>query len=297
MGKDFIQFMATTDKKIVFGDKDVEFKLTIPSKVARQHLEFLTSSLNKEIQVLFGDPQASFDFGEREEEQDAMYKKWQRHTVTTDASGVVEKIERDENQAELKMEGDEADELGTEDNLNPDGEQTEGEGDQQQEQTEPPAGDDSEHSSDPNDPYGDNDGDDLPDWMKDGGGSPDNAELEFVGDDETSGSAQGDGEEPPTGSDEVPNDDEGSDNADGDDDPSGAGEIDKEVLEKYILEHRPTVPEITLDIPAAIERKRGGTETWREIASSMGISQGKLTTAVSKYKSEVKKQLAGSGVA
>lgn len=297
MGKDFIQFMATTDKKIVFGDKDVEFKLTIPSKVARQHLEFLTSSLNKEIQVVFGDPQASFDFGEREEEQDAMYRKWQGHTVTTDSSGVVQKVERDENQAELKMDGDEADEPGTEDNPNPDGEQTPGEGDQQQEQIEPSAGDDTEHSSDPNDPYGDEDGDDLPDWMKDGGGSPDNAELDFTGEDETSAPDQGDIQDPPTGSDEAPNDEEGSDNADEGGDPSGAGEIDKETLERYIMKHRPVVPDITLDIPAALERNRVNNETWLEIASSMGVSKGKLSAAMTKYKAEVKKQLVGNGVA
>nr|WP_154892619.1 hypothetical protein [Paenibacillus xylanexedens] len=130
----------------------------------------------------------------------------------------------------------------------------------------------------PTNPYGD---DDIPEWMKDGG-------------DNQSGSKEIDFPSKELQSDQQPSADQ---------DPPAAGaeggfnDVDPDDLERYILENRPIVPDIPLDVPAAIERKRGSDETWREIADSMGISQGKLSGAVSRYKKAVKEQMAGSGVA
>lgn len=166
MANDFAKFMAITDKKIVFGDKDVELKLTIPHKVAQQNLQFLTGCLNKEIHVILGDPQAAFDFDE--DGRDDMYRKWDGgRRVTTDASGVVTRIEgngeeeRDENQAEL---------------FDQEGNAQEPDGDGQP--VVPPTGDD-DSGTDPEDPYGDND--DIPDWMKDDSqGQPETKEMDFT---------------------------------------------------------------------------------------------------------------------
>ncbi|MDQ0719777.1 hypothetical protein QF049_001038 [Paenibacillus sp. W4I10] len=269
MVQDFAKFMATTDKKIVFGDKDVELKLTIPHKVAQQNLQFLTSCLNKEIHVILGDPQAAFDF--EDEERDAMYRTWNGHRVTTDQSGVVTKIDRpgsepeqDENQG--KMFGPDGEPI------QPQGPSEDGQedgNDEGQPVVPPTSGDDP--GNDPNDPYGD---DDIPNWMKDGGDDQSGPkEMDF-----SSGDLEG--EQPPAG------------------DTEGASdEINPDDLERYILENRPIIPDITLDVPAAIERKRGSDETWREIADSLGISQGKLSGAISRYKKAVKEQMAGSGVA
>lgn len=282
MAKDYAKFMAVTGKKIVFGDEDVELKLTIPRKVAAQNLEFLTGSLNKEIQVLLGDPQASFDF---EEEDDPMYQTWNGgRRVTTDASGVVTRIEgsgeeeKDENQAELfdgkPLDQQEPNGDGAEQTGEPSQEQPVGESEETPDKQIP-----EEHVTDPNDPYGDND--DIPEWMRDSGNNNSGApEMDFDGQDQ-------DGQQP---------DDKSQTDLEGDSENSQ--DVDAEVLEQYILANRPVIAEITLDVPACIERKRQETDlTWREMANQMGISAGKLTSTISRYKKAVKEQMTANGVA
>ena len=90
--------------------------------------------------VYLGDPQAAFDF-EDEDDRDPMYNTWNGgRRVTTDASGVVTRIEgngeeeRDENQAELfneegkQPEQQEDDRNRAEQSEEASQEQTEGEG-------------------------------------------------------------------------------------------------------------------------------------------------------------------------
>ncbi|MCL6661755.1 hypothetical protein [Paenibacillus amylolyticus] len=287
MANDFAKFMATTDKKIVFGDKDVELKLTIPHKVAQQNLQFLTGCLNKEIHVILGDPQAAFDFDE--EERDDMYRKWNGHRVTTDQSGVVTKIEKpgseseqDENQAQM---------------FGPDGEPIQpqeptgdgqGSEDENEQPTVPPTGGD-DPGSDPNDPYGDND--DIPDWMKDGGDDQSGSkEMDFT-------SEGGEGE-PKSAADpqHVAQEDPPASEKD-----SAPAEIDKEKLEQFILAQRPIFDDIKLadspaDFPALLQMKNEG-KTWLEISREMNIPSSQISSKLNVYKKRVTKMMQDGGAA
>jgi hypothetical protein len=287
MVQDFAKFMATTDKKIVFGDKDVELKLTIPHKVAQQNLQFLTGCLNKEIHVILGDPQAAFDFDD--EERDDMYRKWNGHRVTTDHSGVVTKIEKpgdepeqDENQAQ--MFGPDGEPIQPQE---PTGEGQESENENDQPTVPPTGGDDP--GSDSDDPYGDNDNDndDIPDWMKDGGDDQSaSKEMDFFSEE-----SQGD-EQPPADQQQEENQDPPADDAEG-----ASGEVDKDALEQYIITERPTFPDMPLDFPNLFEQKRDQGVTWREIANSVGLTSGQLSSKLTKYKERVKEKMVGTGVA
>lgn len=282
MANDFAKFMATTDKKIVFGDKDVELKLTIPHKVAQQNLQFLTGCLNKEIHVILGDPQAAFDFDD--EERDDMYRKWNGHRVTTDQSGVVTKIEKpgdepeqDENQAQ--MFGPNGEPIQPQE---PTGDVQESENQNEQPTVTPTGGNDP--GSDSDDPYGDNDNDDIPNWMKEGGDDQSGSkEMDF-----TSEESQGD---------EQPADQQQEENQDPPAGDAEAGEVDKDALEQYIITERPTFPDMPLDFPNLFEQKRDQGVTWREIANSVGMTSGQFSGKLTKYKERVKEQMAGSGVA
>ncbi|WDZ57703.1 hypothetical protein MF625_07925 [Paenibacillus polymyxa] len=278
MGKDYAKFMATTANKIVFGDKDVELKLTIPHKVAQQNLEFLTSSLNKEIQVLLGDPQASFDF---EDQGDDMYRKWTGRRVTADASGVVisaqkPESERDENQAELFGPEQAEDDTPA--------------GDDQAEQGEQEQTDQAGQDEQPGDQEGEGAFDDIPEWMRGVDANPE------VSDEE-------DGQ---PGDDSAPREmnfgeDESGGAVEGSDQESGASEtvaeIGKDELENYILEKRPVFEDLTLDFPALYEQKRKEGVTWRDIAAGVGMTTGQLNTQLTKYKGRVKEQMMAGGVA
>lgn len=279
MGKDYAKFMATTANKIVFGDKDVELKLTIPHKVAQQNLEFLTSSLNKEIQVLLGDPQASFDF---EDQDDDMYRKWTGRRVTADASGVVISAQRpepehDENQAEMFGPEQAEDDTPA--------------GDDQAEQGEQEQTDQAGQDKQPGNQEGEEAFDDIPEWMRE------------VGDDQEGETGEEDGQ---PGDDSAPREmnfgeDETSETAEGSDqepDASKTVEIDSKALEQFILEKRPVFDDMPFDFPELIEKRRNDPDiTWRELARSIGLTQGQLTGKLNKYKERVKEQMAGSGVA
>ncbi|MDN8592052.1 hypothetical protein Q0V21_25220 [Paenibacillus sp. 11B] len=283
MVQDFAKFMATTDKKIVFGDKDVELKLTIPHKVAQQNLQFLTGCLNKEIHVILGDPQAAFDFDD--EERDDMYRKWNGHRVTTDQSGVVTRIEKtgdepeqDENQAQM---------------FGPDGEPTQPQertGEVQESENEndqptvPPTGGD-DPGSDSDDPYGHNDNDDIPDWMRDGGDDQSGPkEMDF------SSEESQDEQQPPADPQHVAQQDPPAGDKD-----SAPAEIDKEQLEQFILAQRPIFDDIKLadapaDFPALLQMKNDG-KTWLEISREMNIPSSQISSKLNVYKKRVTKMM------
>lgn len=279
MIKNFAKFSATMGKGFKVGESDVEIKLTLPLKVVQDNFMFLSTNQGEKINVFLGDPQAAFEF--EEDERDAMYRTWSGgRRVTTDSSGVVTRIEgadepdQDENQAQLFGPAEPPI-----DQEQPTGEgQETGEGDDQP--TVLPTGA-NDPSSDSDDPYGDNDDNDIPDWMKDGGDDHSGSkEMDFSSEELQGDQQPSADQDPPAG------------NAKGD-----SGDVDPDELERYILENRPIIPEITLDIPAAIERKRGSDVTWREIAADLGMSQGKLSGMLSRYKKAVKEQMVGSGVA
>ncbi|KAF6569063.1 hypothetical protein G9G53_22500 [Paenibacillus sp. EKM206P] len=285
MGKDYAKFMATTANKIVFGDKDVELKLTIPHKVAQQNLEFLTSSLNKEIQVLLGDPQASFDF---EDQGDDMYRKWTGRRVTADASGVVisaqkPEPERDENQAEMFGPQESGDTPPAGDD------QSEQEGQNEQEQADQ---DTQEGQTDQqlDNQEGEGAFDGIPEWMREVGGDP-----------EASGEEDGQPNDDSAPREMNFGEDESGGAVEGSDQESGASEtvaeIGKDELENYILEKRPVFEDLTLDFPALYEQKRKEGVTWRDIAAGVGMTTGQLNTQLTKYKGRVKEQMMAGGVA
>jgi hypothetical protein len=180
--------------------------------------------------------------------------------------------ERDENQAEL------FDQEGNVQELDGDGEKT---GNDDGQSDVPPTG----GGDDPGtDPYGDND--DIPDWMKDDS----QGQSEPKGMDFTSEETEGEQEEAA-----VHQKGEQSQPAG---DPEGAsGEIDKDALEQYIINERPTFPDMPLDFPNLFEQKRDQGVTWREIANSVGLTSGQFSSKLTKYKEGVKEAMAGSGVA
>lgn len=281
MANDFAKFMATTDKKIVFGDKDVELKLTIPHKVAQQNLQFLTGCLNKEIHVILGDPQAAFDFDD--EERDDMYRKWNGHRVTTDQSGVVTKIEKpgdepeqDENQAQ--MFGPNGEPIQPQE---PTGDVQESENENEQSTVTPTDGEDP--GTDPNDPYGDND--DIPDWMKEGGDDQSGSkEMDFSseesqGDEQPADQQQEEKQDPPAGEKD-----------------SAPAEIGKEELELFILNQRPIFDDIKFadgpaDFPALLQQRKVEGKTWLEISKEMNIPSSQISSKFNAYKKRVTKMM------
>lgn len=79
--------------------------------------------------------------------------------------------------------------------------------------------------------------------------------------------------------------------------PEQSSEIDKDALEQYILKERPSFPDMPLDFPNFFELKRNQGATWREIANSVGMTTGQLTSKLTKYKERVREQMSGNVVA
>lgn len=279
MGKDFAKFMATTDKKIVFGDKDVELKLTIPHKVAQANLQFLTSSLNKEIHVILGDPQLAFDF---DDEGEDMYKPYiGGRQVTADASGVVTSIQqpeesKDENQGELfSSEGQE-------------------DGDQSEQQAE---NDTTDPLTDEEDQLNDYEqeimregevsqsGSDLPEWMQEGtegDGPTDSAEMNFEG-------------ESSDNSNDLKEEGQAADQADSAEVP--ASEIDKDELEKFILSEQPVFDDIPFDFPTLLRQRKEEGKTWMDISKETGVPSSQISSKYTAYKKRVVKMMQDGGAA
>ncbi|WP_366294350.1 hypothetical protein [Paenibacillus sp. AN1007] len=281
---EFAKFTAEVAKGIKIGS-DVEVKLLIPLKSAVPFLEFLSNSQGEDVMVYLGDPQASFDFDS--EDRDPMYNTWDGgRRVTTDASGVVTKIEgtgqeeKDENQAELfngegsNPEQQEADGDGSEQTESTTQEQMEGEGAETPGQK--PAED---HVTDQDDPYGDNDDNEIPDWMKEGGGDQSGPkEMDFSSEDEQKQPPVDQNEDAPT-----------------DAEKENAAEISKEELEQFILAQRPIFEDIKLadspaDFPALLQMKNEG-KTWLEISREMKVPSSQISSKLNVYKKRVTKMM------
>ncbi|MDT9719161.1 hypothetical protein QVE09_09630 [Paenibacillus sp. ClWae2A] len=280
MTNGMVKFSAEVAKGISVGTKDVTIKLLIPLAAVESRLSALAKMQEKEIMVYLGDPQGAFDFDD--EENDPMYNTWNSgRRVTTDSSGVVTQIEKpgsapdqDENQAQLFGPAE----------APIDQEQPTGEGDDKP--TVPPTGAD-DPGTDPNDPYGDNDNNDIPDWMKDGGDDQSGTkEMDFSssdgseGDQEPQADPQHDGNEDPPASDK----------------DSAPAEIDKEKLEQFILAQRPIFDDIKLadspaDFPALLQQRKVEGKTWLEISKEMNIPSSQISSKFNAYKKRVTKMM------
>ncbi|MCV9949282.1 hypothetical protein [Paenibacillus polymyxa] len=73
--------------------------------------------------------------------------------------------------------------------------------------------------------------------------------------------------------------------------------VDKEELEEYILEVRPTFDDIPVDFPTLLQQRREEGKTWMQIAKSIGLTSGQITTKWTAYKKMVAKQMKNGGVA
>jgi hypothetical protein len=73
--------------------------------------------------------------------------------------------------------------------------------------------------------------------------------------------------------------------------------VDKDELENYILKARPTFEEITLDFPTLLKQRREEGKTWMQIATSIGLTSGQLSTKWAAYKKKVAKQMKNGGAA
>ncbi|WP_188536817.1 hypothetical protein [Paenibacillus segetis] len=265
MGKDFARFTAEVAKGISIKETSVEVKLQIPLKEAQKHLVFLSQSQGEKLHVYLGDPQASFDFDE-DKENDPMYQKHTGRWTTADSSGVVTKVEEkeeDENQAKLF---DQESGQRVEDN---------------QDSADKVESESSEDSTDgnvdvlnPEDQQDGSDiGEDIPDWMREGAGDQ---EMSFT-------------------------DEEGSNPLDNDNSDTGEGtgddvDISKEQLEEFILQKRPSFPDVDLDFPSFVEKRRDGA-TWLGLSKELGIPSSQLNTKFKKYKDQVKKLMKDNGAA
>lgn len=72
-------------------------------------------------------------------------------------------------------------------------------------------------------------------------------------------------------------------------------EVDKEELEKFILEHRPTYDDLPIDFPGLLEERLNKNVTWRELANKVGLTSGQFSARWSKYKERVVKQMKENG--
>lgn len=278
MIKTFARFSGTLGKKYSGDNGEIEFKFTVPAKAFQENVLFLMSNLGEKINFYLGDPQMAMAFSD--EEEDAMYKKFTGRYVTTDASGVVTEVEEkeeDANQVKLfegegepeqapegqeDVEGGNTDETDQHDGEGTGATETEGEG----------TGLD----------------DDLPEWMKDGSGP----EMNFTDDGKGDITPTPEDQETPVGETE-PGQDEGETQQE---ETVVTGEITKEQLEEYIIQQKPIFPDIDLDFPQLVEKRRNGA-TWLSLSRELGIPSSQLNTKFKKYKDKVKGLMQGAGVA
>ncbi|MGO4953082.1 hypothetical protein [Paenibacillus sp. DRB1-1] len=73
--------------------------------------------------------------------------------------------------------------------------------------------------------------------------------------------------------------------------------VDKEELEEYILKARPTFEDIPVDFPTLLQQRREEGKTWMQIAKSIGLTSGQITTKWTAYKKKVAKQMKNGGAA
>lgn len=73
--------------------------------------------------------------------------------------------------------------------------------------------------------------------------------------------------------------------------------VDKEELEEYILKVRPNFEDIPVDFPTLLQQRREEGKTWMQIAKSIGLTSGQITTKWTAYKKMVAKQMRNGGAA
>lgn len=278
MIKNFARFSGTLGKKYSGDNGEIEFKFTVPAKAFQENVLFLMSNLGEKINFYLGDPQMAMAFSD--EEEDAMYQKFTGRYVTTDASGVVTKVEEkeeDANQVKL-FEGDGQSEQASEGEETGEGEQPEG-ADQQDGEGTGATGTEGE---------GTGLNDELPEWMRDSEGQ----EMNFTDDGQGDSVTAPEDQDPPAGETE-PGQDEGQAQQE---ETVVTGEITKEQLEEYILQQKPIFPDIDLDFPQLVEKRRNGS-TWLSLSKELGIPSSQLNTKFKKYKDKVKDLMQGAGVA
>lgn len=271
MLKNHAKFTAEISKGINIKESNVEVKLLIPLKAAQEHLVFLSSKQGEKINVFLGDPQMAWDFGE--DEEDDVYRVYTGgRRVTADSSGVVTSIQRideqnDENQGDLfvQKEGE-------------DGTKEEAEGD---EVTEDNPGEEGAEEE----------------------GTQENAdgEIDFESEeagmgDKEPGAEESDGQEQ---EDVQPAESSVDQEQAAEESDQGAApeEVDKEELEKFILEHRPAYDDLPIDFPGLLEERLNTNTTWREIANKVGLTSGQFSARWSKYKERVAQQMKDGGAA
>jgi len=237
---------------------------------------FLSTNQGEKINVIFGDPQASMDFGEDNED---MYRVFTGRRVTAEASGIVTHVEshdEDPNQANLFVENPE------------EGNQpvAEGKDPELEEQT-------GERSDSDTDVKSQNEGEgnlhsELPDWMQEGNGSTGDKEMDFEdpigqnGEDKYKDDAQS----------SVTSEQEGSN-----EDSTATIVIDKDELENYILTNRPTFEDIPFDFPTLLKQRKEDGKTWMDISKETGVPSTQISSKYSAYKKRVTEMMKDGGAA
>ncbi|WP_052675982.1 hypothetical protein [Paenibacillus sp. IHBB 10380] len=266
--KNHAKFTATMGKGIKVGDADVEIKLMLPLKVVQENFMFLSTNQGEKINVIFGDPQASMDFGEDNED---MYRVFTGRRVTADASGIVTRVEshdEDPNQANLFVENQEE---GSEPAAEGDDPEVEGSvGEVAESDTDATTETEGESENNLNS--------ELPDWMQEGSDSAGDKEMDFG--------------EPisKTSTSETETVKESAE-------PTANVVVDKEELEQFILDNKPMFEDIPFDFPTFLRQRREDGMTWMQIAKGVGIPSTQISSKWTVYKKRVASQMRGGGAA
>jgi len=275
--KNHAKFTATMGKGIKVGDADVEIKLMLSLKVVQENFMFLSTNQGEKINVIFGDPQASMDFGEDNED---MYRVFTGRRVTAEASGIVTHVEttmdEDPNQTSLFVENTEEGNQPVAEGKDPEHENKTGEGGNSD--TDVISGNESSENLQS----------ELPDWMQEGGGFTGDKEMDFEdpigqnGEDKYKDDAQS----------SVTGEQEGSN-----EDSTATIVIDKDELENYILTNRPTFEDIPFDFPTLLKQRKEDGKTWMDISKETGVPSTQISSKYSAYKKRVTEMMRDGGAA
>lgn len=99
------------------------------------------------------------------------------------------------------------------------------------------------------------------------------------------------------GENESKDDNKPEDGSNSDTDTDSEPVINNEELEEYILKVRPNFDDIPLDFPTLLHQRRKEGKTWMQIAKSVGLTSGQITTKWTAYKKMVAKQMKNGGAA
>ncbi|KAF6561963.1 hypothetical protein G9G63_20130 [Paenibacillus sp. EKM202P] len=130
-------------------------------------------------------------------------------------------------------------------------------------------------------------------------GEPVNSQQEEQQNGDQPGEQEGANTDPSeqTGENESENDNKPKDDSNPATDTDSETTVDKEELEEYILKVRPTFDDIPVDFPTLLQQRREEGKTWMQIAKSIGLTSGQITTKWTAYKKMVAKQMRNGGAA